>query len=290
MSAETPQSTGTSYQIKVIGARPTPLRDLYHRFLRISWPAALAGIVISYLGINGLFAVAYYFVGGVTNMPEGSLLWAFFFSVQTMGTIGYGAMYPASELANVLVVLESVVGMLLTALFTGLVFAKFSQPVGRIVFSRYAVITQHEGKPTLMLRVGNERGNRVVEAQVKIDASITTTTKEGNTFYRTLELDLVRSRMGALSRAWNVMHLLEAPSPLAELDAERAEKMELELLVTVTGLDDTTGQMLHGQRVYEASALKFGMRLADGLSIGADGSFILDTRRFHDIEPEAPKR
>lgn len=290
MSAETPQSTGTSYQIKVIGARRTPLRDLYHRFLRISWPAALAGIVVSYLGINGLFAVAYYFVGGVTNMPEGSLLWAFFFSVQTMGTIGYGAMYPASELANVLVVLESVVGMLLTALFTGLVFAKFSQPVGRIVFSRYAVITQHEGKPTLMLRVGNERGNRVVEAQVKIDASITTTTKEGNTFYRTLELDLVRSRMGALSRAWNVMHLLEAPSPLAELDAERAEKMELELLVTVTGLDDTTGQMLHGQRVYEASALKFGMRLADGLSIGADGSFILDTRRFHDIEPEAPKR
>ena len=290
MSAETPQSTGTSYQIKVIGARRTPLRDLYHRFLRISWPAALAGIVISYLGINGLFAVAYYFVGGVTNMPEASLLWAFFFSVQTMGTIGYGAMYPASELANVLVVLESVVGMLLTALFTGLVFAKFSQPVGRIVFSRYAVITQHEGKPTLMLRVGNERGNRVVEAQVKIDASITTTTKEGNTFYRTLELDLVRSRMGALSRAWNVMHLLEAPSPLAELDAERAEKMELELLVTVTGLDDTTGQMLHGQRVYEASALKFGMRLADGLSIGADGSFILDTRRFHDIEPEAPKR
>lgn len=279
-----PGPTGTTYAIKVVGVRPTPLRDLYHGFLRVRWPIALLGIVGLYLVANALFAVVYFLVGGITNMPD-SLLWAFFFSVQTMGTIGYGGMYPATEAANMVVVLESVVGLLLTALFTGLVFAKFSQPTGRLVFSRFAVVSAHEGKPTLMFRIGNERGNRVVEANVKVDASITTTTAEGRTFYRMAELTLVRSRIGALTRAFNVMHVLEAPSPLAGLDPAMAEKMELEIAVTVTGLDDTTGQTLHGQRTYEIPAIRFGMRLADVMSTQPDGSLVFDAARFHDIEP-----
>jgi len=277
---------GASYQIRVTGTRPTPLRDLYHRFLRVRWSIALCGIVALYLLVNLVFAAVYEFAGGVANLPPHSLLWAFFFSVQTMGTIGYGGMYPTTEFANSVVVLESVVGLLVTALVTGLVFAKFSQPLGRIVFSNHVAIAEHEGQPTLMFRVGNERGNRVVEANVRLDAAITTVTREGQTFYRTVELGLVRSRMGALSRAWNVMHVLATPSPLAGLDAARAAAMELELSVTVTGLDDTTGQTLHGYRIYEASALRFGMRLADGLTVAEDGTFVLDARRFHDLVPE----
>jgi inward rectifier potassium channel len=277
---------GASYQIRITGTRATPLRDLYHRFLRVRWSVALLGIVFVYLFANLVFAGVYAFTGGVANLPARSLSAAFFFSVQTMGTIGYGGMYPVTQFANAVVVVEAVVGMLLTALFTGLVFAKFSQPTARIVFSHHVVITRHDGKPTLMFRIGNERGNRVVEANVRVDAAITTVTAEGRTFYRTMELALARSRMGALSRAWNVIHVLEPPSPLAGLDRQMAEALELELSVTVTGLDDTTGQMLHGYRIYEASALRFGMRLADGLSIAPDGAFVLDARRFHDIVPD----
>lgn len=287
-SSQQIQPPGASYQVRVVGVRRTPLRDLYHQFLRISWPMAILWIVVSYLAVNGLFAVGYYLVGGVANMPEDSLLWAFFFSVQTMGTVGYGGMVPETVASNLLMVAESTVGLLITALSTGMVFAKFSQPVGRIVFSRHAVITTHEGKPTLMLRVGNERANRVVEASVKLDASITTTTLEGRTFYRTIELQLVRARMAALSRSWNLMHVLEAPSPLAGLDAAMAERLELELQVTVVGLDDTTGQTLHGQHLYEAPALRFGMRLADGLSVGADGSITFDASVFDQVVPETP--
>lgn len=272
--------------MRVIGVRRTPLRDLYHQFLRIGWPMAILWIVASYLAINALFAVGYYLLGGVANMPEDSLLWAFFFSVQTMGTVGYGGMFPDTVGSNWLMVAESTVGLLITALSTGMVFAKFSQPVGRIVFSRHAVVTTHEGKPTLMIRVGNERANRVVEASVKLDASITTTTAEGRPFYRTIELQLVRSRMSALSRSWSLMHVLEAPSPLVGLDGAMAEKLELELQVTVVGLDDTTGQTLHGQHLYEAPALRFGMRLADGLTVGADGQLTFDASKFHEIVPE----
>jgi inward rectifier potassium channel len=175
---------------------------------------------------------------------------------------------------------------LLTALFTGLVFAKFSLPVGRFVFSRQAVVTTHEGQRVLMFRVGNERGNRVVEAQIKVDAAITTLA-EGRTFYRQVELPLCRARIAALSRTWNVIHVLDGSSPLAGLDPEKAEQMELELVVTVLGLDDTTGQTLHGQHLYEARAIRYGMRFADVLTALPNGDLVLDVRRFHDIEPDS---
>lgn len=277
--------SGASYEVSVVGDRPAPLRDLYHRFLGASWPAAIAIIAATFLIANVLFALVYVAIGGVTNMPEGSLLWAFFFSVQTMGTIGYGVMAPASVAANAVVVAESVTGMLLTALFTGLVFAKFSQPVGRIVFSRDAVVTQHEGQRALMFRVGNERGNRVVEAQIKVDVAITTVA-EGRTFYKQTELVLRRSRIAALSRTWNVIHVMNEASPLFGLDPAEAERLEVELMVTVVGLDDTTGQTIHGQHLYEAKAIRFGRRFADVLTALPDGNFVVDVRRFHDLEPD----
>lgn len=283
---QTFRPNGASYQIHVVGAPRAPLRDVYHRFLSVSWPVALGTIVVTFLTANVVFALVYLGIGGVTNMPEGSLLWAFFFSVQTMGTIGYGVMAPASVAANVVVVIESVTGLVLTALFTGLVFAKFSQPFGRIVFSNDAVVTQHEGKPVLMFRVGNERGNRVVDAQIKVDASITTT--EGNsTFYRQTELLLKRARIAALSRTWNVIHVLDEASPLFGLDAAMAEKLELELLCTVVGLDDTSGQTIHGQHTYEGVRFRFGMRFADVLTPLPNGDLRLDVTKFHVLEPDA---
>lgn len=275
-----------SYEIRVIGVPRTFFRDVYHLFLRVPWGSALGAIVAVFLAANALFALAFRLVGGVANLDPGSFLYAFFFSVQTMATIGYGSMYPESIAANTLVVVEAVFGLLLTALSTGLVFAKFSQPQGRIAFSRHAVITRHEGRPTLMFRVGNERGNRVVEASVRVDASMRTTTAEGRTFYRLVELTLARSRIPALTRSFNVLHVLDEHSPLAGLSPERAAAAELELLVTVTGLDDTTGQTTHGMKTYEPDQLRFGHRLVDMLSELPDGDLLVDIGKFHEIEPD----
>jgi inward rectifier potassium channel len=132
-----PRST---YGIRALGDRPTPLRDFYHALLRLPWRVTFAAIAGVFLGVNALFAVAYLLTGGIAHARPGSFADAFFFSVQTMGTIGYGTLYPETPLANVLVVAESLTGLTLTALATGLVFAEFSRSTARLVFTREAVI------------------------------------------------------------------------------------------------------------------------------------------------------
>src|SRR6185436_19874242 len=201
---------GADYEVRIIGDRPRPLRDFYHGLLTLPWPATIAVIAVSFLLANALFAAAYVESGGIEHARAGSFIDAFYFSVQTMGTIGYGAMYPASTAANLLVVLESIVSLTLTALATGLVFAKFSRPTARVVFTRSAVISKVNGEPTLMFRLGNERGNRIVDAQIRAALTRTEQTAEGHLFYRTYDLVLVRARALSLQRSWSVMHVIDA--------------------------------------------------------------------------------
>src|SRR6266568_9319957 len=143
--AEVYRSEG--YEIRVVGGPAPGLRDLYHSLLRASWWSALAAIVGAYLALNTLFAAVFLATGGVANAAPGSLADAFFFSVQTMGTIGYGSMYPATRLANAVVVAESVSGLLFTALATGLVFVRFSQRRARVAFSEQVAIGPIDGVP-----------------------------------------------------------------------------------------------------------------------------------------------
>lgn len=183
-----------SSEILVVGAQAHPLRDAYHLLLRMRWPGVLAIIAGSFLFLNLLFALAYRAVGGIQGARSGSLADAFYFSVQTMGTIGYGAMVPATPAAHALVVAESVVGLILTALATGIVFSRFSQPSDTLVFSKHATISPMDGVPTLAFRIGNDRGNGVVEATVRVVAVRTERTVEGVLFYRMYDLTLTRER------------------------------------------------------------------------------------------------
>jgi inward rectifier potassium channel len=137
----TVREPGADYEIRVVGDRPTPLRDFYHALLRLPWWATIAAISATFLVANALFALAFLLVGGVTHAAPSSFRDAFFFSVQTMGTIGYGAMFPESTAANVVVVAESIVSLLLVAVSTGLVFAKFSRSTARFVFTRQVTIS-----------------------------------------------------------------------------------------------------------------------------------------------------
>jgi inward rectifier potassium channel len=285
-SARPPEA---SYQIHVIGAPRQPwLRDQYHVFLRLTWPRALAALVALYLAVNAVFAVAYFAVGGVAGARPGSYFDAFSFSVQTLGTIGYGAMFPHSAAAHVVVTIESVAGLLVTALSTGLVFAKFSQPGGRIAFARHAVVAPMDGVPTLMFRVGNERGNVIVEAQVRVVLVRTVRTREGVTFYRMEDLPLRRDRSPAMNRSWTVMHTIDGSSPLKGVTPEALARDEIEFLMTLVGVDDTSYQPVHARHTYEAASVVWGARHADVLSERADGDLVLDVGRFHDLVPADP--
>ncbi len=279
---------GADYEIRVVGQRRTPLRDFYHALLELPWWATISAISGAFLAANAVFALAYEFLGGVEHAAPGSFADAFFFSVQTMGTIGYGAMYPASTAANVVVVIESIVSLLLTAMSTGIVFAKLSRSTARCVFTRHAVISPADGVPTLMFRLGNERGNQIVDAKIRVVMFRTERTNEGRTHYPQVDLQLVRDQALSLFRSLSVVHRIDDTSPLRGETPASMLANEIELQVMVIGLDDVTMQSVHAGHRYFAKDILWGARLADVLSETPDGNIVLDLRRFHDVEPTAP--
>ena len=272
-------------EIIVRGARPNPFGDVYHQFLRASWPVALAIAAAGFLAMNAVFALAYVTVGGVAGARPGSLFDAYAFSVETMATIGYGEMHPASPGAHLLVIVEAVVGLLVTALVTGLAFAKFSQPRARIVFSDKVALGPVNGVPTLSFRVGNERGNHILEATVRVVLVRTEPMSEGGVFYKMYDLPLVRERSPAMSRSWSAMHVIQPGGLLDGCTPEDLRRDEVELLVTVVGTDDTSLQPVHARKRYLPDDVAWGARLADIISARDDGSLVLDLDRFHDVTP-----
>jgi inward rectifier potassium channel len=277
-----------SYEIRVVGARRIFFGDWYHAFLRMPWSVTILVIAAFILALNALFALIYVQVGGVANARPGSFTDAFYFSAQTMGTIGYGAMYPLSNGANSVVVAESVVSLIATALATGLVFAKFARPLGRVAFSKYATISPMDGVPTLMIRVGNERGNTIVEATVHVTLTRTVRTREGTTFYKLTDLKLVRDRSPAVARSWTILHTLDADSPLAGMTPHDCTAEDAELMVSLAGTDDTSYQPVYARHTYEHMNILWGSRHADVLSETPEGDIILDVTRFHDVVPSEP--
>ena len=279
---------GEGYEIRIVGAPRAGLRDLYHWLLAVPGWVALALIVAAYLFVNVLFALAYLAVGGVQNLPPGSFFDAFFFSVQTMGTIGYGAMYPVSRAAHAVVVAESIAGLLSTAVATGLVFARFSQIRPRVVFSSRLAIGPIDGVPTLMIRVGNARRGRIVDVSFRATLARTTRSAEGVAIYRSVDLPLVRSVAPALARSWMVLHRIDAASPLAGDSPPSLEAAEGELTLSVAGTDENSMQPVHAQHTWLHRSITWGARLADVISETPDGNMLLDLGRFHDLTPTEP--
>jgi inward rectifier potassium channel len=277
-----------SYSFRVIGARRPGFRDAYHALLRTSWWTLIAIITSTFLILNAAFALVYVEVGGVANAQPGSFVDAFFFSVETMATIGYGAMYPASHAANVVMVVESIVGLLVTALATGLVFVRFSLTRARIVFAQRAAIGVMDGFPTLMVRLGNDRSNQIYDARLRLMMTTSSHTAEGVAWYRTSDLTLVRDHAPALARSWTLLHRIDESSPLHGQTPESLAKVEAEFLVTVSGTDDTSLQPIHARWTYEHFSVVWGARLADILSESPDGNVVLDLRHFHELTPTNP--
>lgn len=273
----------------VIGEERQFLRDAYHTFLNLPWSAALGLIAIAFFAFNLAFAVMYMQVGGIAG-ADGSFADALSFSVQTMATIGYGVMHPASNPANGTMIVESMFGIIFTALTTGLVFAKFSRPTTRVRYSTTMVITQHEGKRTLMFRIGNRRSNVIIEAQLHVVAFITTLTLEGEVFYKAVDLRLVRDRQVGMTRGWTVMHVLDETSPLYGLDAKGFAAKEVEFNMALTGIDSVTMQSVHSTHRYADTDIRDGFRFVDTLVTLPTGPILIDLRNFDAVVPDATPR
>jgi inward rectifier potassium channel len=263
-------------------------RDAYHFLLDASWPKLLGILVSLYLAANALFAAAYLLQpGAIENARPGSFADAFFFSIQTMATIGYGKLVPATTYANLLVVLETSTGILGLAMLTGLIFAKFSRPTARVLFSRHAIITLRDGRPSLVLRMANAWATGIVEAEAHLVLARWEGTPEGETVRRFHDLEPARTRNAVFALTWTMVHHLTESSPLHGATPETVAADESEIIVSVVGLDSTLSQTVHARHTYTAADIVWGARFADVVSRLPAGGRRVDLARFHDVVEDA---
>ncbi len=278
---------GLGRDVVSIGLRPAPIRDLYHSLLVARWRSFFAIVLATYLGANLVFALGYLAIGdGIEEARPGSFADAFFFSVQTMATIGYGKMAPRGLAANLLVTVEALVGLLGLALVTGLVFAKFSRPTARIVFARNAVVTSFDGVPSLLVRMANERASQIAEAQAHLVLLRTERTPEGEEVRRMHDLRLRRGQSAFFAFTWTVVHPITPDSPLHGETEEGLRAKDVDLVASVTGLDDTLAQTVHARHAWKPDQILWGHRFADVIVTLPDGRRAIAPRRFHDVEPD----
>ena len=259
--------------------------DFYHGILTVSWPGFVAQLAAFFLTVNLIFAVLYMFDrGGIANARPGSFADAFFFSVQTLGTLGYGVMAPRTLYANLLVTAESFTGILIIALFTGIIFARFSRPFARLVFSKVAVVTLFEGVPTLMFRAANQRGNSILDASVSVSLASNHTTREGVSMRRFQELILVRSNNPLFALSWPVMHPIDQASPLYGLGLAEMIEHDMEIVVMLSGMDETIADRIYARHAYMAEEIHWHRRFVDVVSVTPAGQRMVDLVRFHDTQ------
>lgn len=261
-------------------------RDPYHLLLTLDWSQFLALSVVSYLVLNTVFALLY-LAGGdcLKNARPGSFADAFFFSVQTMATIGYGAIYPNTDYANILVSIEAFAGLMGVAVGTGLMFARFSRPTARVLFSRVAVIAPLNGVPTLIFRTANERRNQILEAQLGVSLLRNEITIEGEPMRRFYDLQLVRNQTRNFSLTWTVMHPIDESSPLFGATPESLAQSQTDIVITLIGFDETVSQTVHARHYYITEEILFDRRFVDIFSTKQDGRRMIDYSRFHEVKP-----
>lgn len=275
-----------SDQIRRIGLRTSWRTDLYHRGLTLHWTRFLALGAVFYLLVNILFALLYLLQpGAIAGAKPGVFQDALFFSVQTIATIGYGQMFPATLYANILVTLETMAGLIFVALTTGIVFARISRPTARVMFSNTIVIAPFQSVPTLQVRVANERRSQILGADVRLVLLRFEESAEGVMLRRFFDLKLSRSHTPVFALSFTIFHAIDEKSPLWGADAASLAAEEAEILVTVTGLEETTSQNVHARRSYLPSEIRWGYRYADIFMTDAKGNRVIDYTRFHSTDP-----
>jgi inward rectifier potassium channel len=261
-------------------------RDPYRALLAIGWPRFLLSVLVYYLALNAVFATLYALSpGSVANLAPGRWDNAFFFSVETFATVGYGVMAPQTRYGHLVATAEIFLGLLSTAMLTGLIFVRFARPRASMEFSRQATIALHDGVSTLSIRLGNRRAGTIFHVDAYLTLIRRHQTAEGQTMWRVHDLTLMRSRVQAMSLAWTVRHVIDADSPLHGLTVEHLTEMDAQLVVSITGTDATLAAPVHIVRAYEPADLLWGHRFADIMTVDARGRTRIELAKLHDVLP-----
>ena len=260
--------------------------DLYHHAMTVSWPAFFGWAAFVFMALNGVFAMLYGLGDKpVANVQSESFLQFFFFSIETLATVGYGDMHPQTDYGHVVATIEIFTGMSFLAVMTGLVFARFSRPKARFVFARNAVVTSYRRRQTLMIRLANARHNTISGATAKLWFIHREQIPEGQTLRRYYELNLERQENPIFAFSWTIFHIIDEFSPLAEHTPEQLAESEGALLLTVSGFDDSSAQQLWARQSYSHQDIRWQHHYVD-ITSWAEGRMILDYAKFHDVVPD----
>ena len=261
----------------------------YHALLTMSWNKFLGLMTLLFFLLNAAFGVAYLACGegaltGATDQGYNAFWRAFFFSVHTFATIGYGNITPIGMAANIIVVIESLAGLLATALITGLIFARFSRPTAKIVFSQNAVIAPYKNITAFMFRLTNGRKNQLVGMEMKLNLSLYVN-GASPTNRRFHELKLERQRVEVFPLSWTIVHPIDEQSPLYGYTPERLKSEDPEFYVLLTGLDDSVSQMVHTRSSYKHDEIIWNAKFASIYEPILPGEPItIDVGRINEIE------
>jgi inward rectifier potassium channel len=276
-----------SYEFKKKGISRIDLRDPYHLAIALTWPQFLAALLALYFAVNVVFATLFWLVpGSVANARRDSFADSFFFSIETLATVGYGEMYPATAYARVVAGAEIVCGLAFTAVLTGLTFVRFSRPRAKLLFAANPVVAMHRGRPTLMVRIGNGRASILMDAAAKLNVLLSEPTAAGKLSRRAQELRLERAHIPIFPLTWTLMHVLDERSPLRGYDAARAIEAQAQVFVTLEARDPTLATLVHDIRNYGPEDIRFGMRYRDVVTLAEDGTPVADLRRIGELEPD----
>lgn len=279
-----------SFNVVREGLDPFSSLSLYHSLLTISWPKFVGFISGSYLIVNALFAFAYLLLGpDALQSSSGSFAGqpfyrAFFFSVDTFATIGYGNIVPVGVAANTLVTIEALLNILGIALATGVIFARFSRPSAKIIYSRNAIVAPYRDKVALEFRIANARSNQLIEVQVQV---ILTKIEQvgGSAVRKFYDLDLERHRVVFFALSWTVVHPIDSRSPMWGLTHKDLVDSDAEILILVIGTDETASQTVHSRSSYKADEMVWGAKFANMFLRSETGGIIgMNLSRIHDIE------
>jgi len=274
-------------QIETLGLSQGFWTDLYHRAMSVDWPIFFGSAALLFVLLNVVFAFLY----GLGREPianvSGDLpLSLFYFSIETLATVGYGDMHPQSDYGHLIATIEIFTGMCFLAVMTGLVFARFSRPRARFVFASQAVVTTHEGEPTLMIRAANARHNTISRANARLWLIRAGRTKEGDELRRFFELKLDRAEHPMFALSWMLFHIIDKDSPLYGRTAADLEQSDTLLVLNIGGIDDNSAQQLYSRHVYSWRDIRWNHRYRDITSVSPQGRFLLDYTKFDDVVPD----
>ncbi|HEY0271407.1 MAG TPA: ion channel [Sphingomonas sp.] len=263
---------------------PSSFADLYYSLMEIGWPSFVAVVAAAFLLINLAFGLVYAALpGAIINATPGSIADGFFFSVETLGTVGYGNMAPATRLCHAIAAAEILAGLFFSATMTGLIFARFARPRDSLLFSKVAVIGRYEGRRALMVRLATARARPLAEATGQISWLENLDTPDGRTMRRLVDLPLVRARNPMLGLAWTLTHVIDEDSPMFRaLCAGEG----FQLFVTVSGLDTLLASQTVSGHAYRHGTILIDHEF-DDIIVDRDGLVHLDLTRLHSVSPIA---